>query len=767
MLIRVGNLSSEFRPWRRQDGRALMSPFAFDIETTQVVGHGVPDYVLGAACDGKQGVFVLPGQVHDFLQAHIDNEVVFHHCAFDLAVLSDLLKAQGKTLDVYNLVDRQKVWDTQLLHRLYALATVGHTFQGKGQSTLEACAARYLGVALPKQVTDAAGNDVRTSWGRWKGRPANKIPDLYLDYLAKDVLCTHACYEHLLPAVRGVLDGASRVWGHAGADWLKGMILKYGPLTHHLQVMAAVALGEVERVGFGLDIENRNEIVAKVRSRLDELTEELGQGGYVQGRKGCEKALQDLIRQTVQQHPDVGIPLTPTGKYSTREEDLDALADVSGFFAVYKEFKQVRTLLNNFLIKMDAGRIHPHYDILKNTGRTGSKSPNIQGFPRKKKGKHSFDVRRCFLPPPGKVFYVADYASIELRTLSQALLTQFKLDSHMARAINAGQDLHRLVAARMKATALPDAGAVLADPARFAEVAASVTADERNSAKPANFGLPAGMGARRLKDYAKAQYGQPYTEEDARGWTEAWLASFPEMGHYREDGFDAGLALAEELGLTPGDYRVATGGRRYGAPVEDEPVGWLGGMALKALGESVPTTNNGRQYSLAELDYFWGQLQQLGPRLEPRLGEALRARQANPRLRAAVQKLLERAGVFTITGRLRARASYTARRNTCFQGAASDGAKLSLYRLWRAGFTVVAFIHDEVVVEVDEAADLAAARREIDGILVGAMKEICPDILIEVEGSFRRRWGKEKDDVIPIPPGTLTPVAAVPVGSNS
>jgi hypothetical protein len=276
------------------------------------------------------------------------------------------------------------------------------------------------------------------------------------------------------------------------------------------------------------------------------------------------------------------------------------------------------------------------------------------------------------------------------------------------------------------------------------------------------------MGARRLKDYARAQYGQPYTEEDARGWTAAWLASFPEMAHYREDGFDAGVALAEELGLTPGGYRVATGGRRYGAPVEDEPVGWLGGMALKVLGESVPTTNNGRQYSLAELDYYWGQLQQLAPRLEPRLAEALRARKPSPQLRAAVQKLLDRAGVFTITGRLRARTSYTARRNTCFQGAASDGAKLSLYRLWRAGFTVVAFIHDEVVVEVDEAADLEAARREIDGILVGAMKELCPDILIEVEGSFRRRWGKEKDDAIPIPPWTPTPaVAAGPAGSNS
>jgi DNA polymerase I-like protein with 3'-5' exonuclease and polymerase domains len=720
----------------------------------------VPEYVLGAACDGSRGVFVLPGQVRDFLEAHQDAELIFHHCPFDLAVLDALLKAQGQALGAYDLVDRRKVWDTQILHRLHALATVGHSFQGKGQSTLEACVERYLGVALPKQVVDAEGNDVRTSWGRWKGLPAKDIPPLCLEYLAKDVLCTHACFKHLHGAVAGVVAEAYKAWGYAGGDWLSGMLIRYGPLTHDLQVMAAVALEEVERAGFGLDLANRNEILARVQSRLEELREELRQGGYLEGQPGCDKALQALVRQAVQGHPDVEIPRTATGRFSTREEDLDALAEVSEFFAVYKEFKQVRTLLNNFLVKMDAGRIHPHYDLLKNTGRTGSSGPNIQGFPRKKKGKVAFDVRRCFVPAEGKLFYVADYASIELRTLSQALLTQFKLDSHMARAINAGQDLHRLVAARMKATALPDAAAVLADPGRFATVAASVTAEERNSAKPANFGLPAGMGARRLKDYARAQYGQPYTDEDARSWTEAWLASFPEMETFRRDTFAAGLALAEELRLTPGDYAAATGGRRYGTPAEAEPTGWLGGMALKVLQEPIPATATGRDYSPAQLDYFWERLQQLAPRLEPGLAEAVRARQPGPQLRFAVQQLLNRAGVFTITGRLRGRASYSARRNTVFQGAASDGAKLALYRLWRAGFTVVAFIHDEVVVEVNAAADLAATKAAIDAILVGAMKEICPDILIEVEGSFRRRWGKEKDDVIPLPPAKESSHAA-------
>jgi hypothetical protein len=71
--------------------------------------------------------------------------------------------------------------------------------------------------------------------------------------------------------------------------------------------------------------------------------------------------------------------------------------------------------------------------------------------------------------------------------------------------------------------------------------------------------------------------------------------------------------------------------------------------------------------------------------------------------------------------------------------------------LWRAGFTVVAFIHDEVVLEVDASADLAAVKEKVDGILVSSMKEICPEILIEVKGSFRRRWGKDEEDEILLP----------------
>ena len=41
----------------------------------------------------------------------------------------------------------------------------GHTSSGRGQSTLEHCAEAYLGIRLPKDVRDARGDPVRTSYG--------------------------------------------------------------------------------------------------------------------------------------------------------------------------------------------------------------------------------------------------------------------------------------------------------------------------------------------------------------------------------------------------------------------------------------------------------------------------------------------------------------------------------------------------------------------------------------------------------------------------
>src|SRR5207253_1265871 len=93
--------------------------------------------------------------------------VVFHNAAFDLKVIHQL----APEIDIYKQVDEDRVWDTRLLYQLLRLATAGDIAGGKGQSTLERLARKYLRFDLPKDAVDADGDPVRLSYGKLLNRP--------------------------------------------------------------------------------------------------------------------------------------------------------------------------------------------------------------------------------------------------------------------------------------------------------------------------------------------------------------------------------------------------------------------------------------------------------------------------------------------------------------------------------------------------------------------------------------------------------------------
>ena len=97
----------------------------------------------------------------------------------------------------------------------------------------------------------------------------------------------------------------------------------------------------------------------------------------------------------------------------------------------------------------------------------------------------------------------------------------------------------------------------------------------------------------------------------------------------------------------------------------------------------------------------------------------------------------------TFSGRIRAKASYCVQHNTLFQGLAADGAKLALWRLWRAGYRIVNFVHDEVLIEVPANSDLRYHAENIRRIMIEAMREVVPDVRIDVEYAAMDRWHKK------------------------
>jgi hypothetical protein len=717
-----------FQPWKPEYGRVFTRAFAFDCETTRIDEQRrwlAPAYVLGAVFDGADGYFLTRDRVGAFFRDHTGSEVVFHHAPFDLKVVHAL----DPDLDVYRWVDEHRVWDTLLLHKLYVLGRDGHTDEGKGKSTLERLAAVYLGVDLPKDPTDSLGNTVRLSYARWLNRPPHEIEPVYLTYLAGDAIATYHLYHRLRGLLDGLLAAAGGVWGHAGVAWLREQVRRWGPQTHHIQLQAAVALAEVTASGLHIDAGRRDELVVGLRAVVEELRAVLREEYHFVPGRGADRALQAILARLARQHPKIVFPRTPTGKYAAGRDDLQELADVP-FVRTYLEYRATEKLLSLVADRLGPRVIRPDFRVLTRTGRTSSFGEiNAQNLPRDDR------VRSCIVPSDGRVFVDVDFKTIELVTLAQACLAQFRLPSAMAAAINAGEDLHRLVAARV--TGKPPA---------------AVTKRERSHAKPINFGKPGGMGLRGLQRYARASYGVVLTTEQVKELSDAWFREFPEMREFLADEREKGwLGVAVLLGLTPTDHAEATGDRRFvrhpdAARQAGEPTKFFGAMCLKVLRQADPTkVKSGEPYPSSDVAYFWSRAAAVGARLPKWAAAAVGRREPSPRLALVVLGLADREGVFTLTGRLRASAGYCQRHNTVFQGLASDGAKLALWKLWRAGYRVVNFVHDQCLVEVPAGADLTAEAESIRKLMIGGMVEVVPDVRVDVSYAATDRWYKEAE----------------------
>jgi hypothetical protein len=727
MIITLGDKSLPFVPWKPSLGQVFNKTFALDTETTLIDDNHpwiTPAYVLGAACDGTTGYFITREHIAAFLLSHQGLPMALHNAAFDLEVLQLVV---GKKLDIYAPVDAGEVWDTMLLHQLNCLGTEGHVAWGKGQSTLETCAQRYLGVDLPKDTKDSAGDPVRTSYGKWLNQPPETIEPVYLDYLAKDALATILVYEKVQFELAELLQNSQGAFNYQSPEWLQEQVGRWGPQTHHTQLKASIVLRAITANGIHVDRSKVGGLKEALEAERTSLLEALREHCYIPG-DGSDKAVQKILERVAKDNPDLTLPRTPTGKFQATEEALEQVRGLEPFVDLYLRYKEVNKLLKTYLDKLSKGVLHPKFRALVESGRTSSFGDiNAQNLPRNK------SVRECLIASPGKVLISADYSTLELATLSQTALSLIGGESEMGRLINEGVDLHATLAATITGKELAD-----------------VTRDERQKSKAINFGKPGGMGTNGLIRYAKASYGVALSEDEAVEIEDAWFDLFPEMQEYLRPMYDAGEELAYLLSLTPADYNEAQGkAPRYGDD-DATPVGWLGGMCLKVLAEERPRANKGegREYTEAELDYFWEKLQRNIDLFPEEFQPDIRARRPSWKLRSGIRNWITACPVFTTSGRLRANAAHCQQKNTPFQGLAADGAKLALWELWRRGKRIVNFIHDEIVIEVDEDCNLQAEAEELSVVMIDAMRQVVPDVRIAAEYAIARSW--DKDDKVPL-----------------
>jgi DNA polymerase I-like protein with 3'-5' exonuclease and polymerase domains len=720
--------------------------FALDLETTLIDKDrpaSIPTLVLGMAFGGGTGWFIMAEHVLAFLDAHPSNPLVFHNAAFDLGVLQKTYERAGRADDVYVRVERGQVADTQILARLISLATEGHT--ARGQSSLDNCSAKYLGIDLPKDLTNDTGDSVRLTFGRYLGRPFEAFPDVYLRYAASDPVATWLLFRRLkeeLPRIRGA---ANQAYGYAGPDWLDKQWQTHGPLTHDIQLRASIVLDQISREGVLIDQARRDEKVRRLQEIADVTGHELALAGLIVKGPGSSESVRRRVRRLQEADPNLAVHLTPTGQIATDEEQLRDLSCLDPVLGVLLRHRHAQKLLATYARKMLPGqKVHGEFNHLMNTGRTSCGGGfNLQNLPKEldASANHETTIRGCFVPAPGHVFVVVDYSQIELGVLGWAWKHQLGFGDSLHRIVLEGQDMHRLIAAEV-----------------LGKKPEEVTKAERNAAKPVSLGRPGGLGWKTIQKQALASYGTTLSEEEVRQRMQAYEDLCPELKEHLRSRVDDGLELAKALGLTPAAYNAATGkASLYPKPDDLVPQGWLGGMLLKVLGTREPMTNANpatgkapRPYSTKETDFLWSTATSIPAALLDEKARAdIRERRPSPGLRMAVSGLFGRESVFTATGRLRANASYSACRNGIMQGLAADGAIHALWKLVRAGYRIVNFIHDEIICEVPEDENLPARVATMEQLMIEGMRVVIPGAAVRVETSVRRSFSKTDPVALP------------------
>ena len=202
---------------------------------------------------------------------------------------------------------------------------------------------------------------------------------------------------------------------------------------------------------------------------------------------------------------------TKTGQYVTSEEVLQQLRSKSPIIDEILNYRGLKKLLSTYvdalpkLINPRTGHIHASFNqAITATGRLSSSDPNLQNIPvRDDDGK---EIRRCFIPEPGCLFFSADYSQIELR-----IMAHLSEDKNMVEAFREGSDIHAATAAKI-----------------WHEDISQVTDAQRKKAKTANFGIIYGITTFGLAQRMNIE------NKEAKQIIEDYFRTFPGVKAYME-----------------------------------------------------------------------------------------------------------------------------------------------------------------------------------------------------------------------------------------
>jgi len=335
----------------------------------------------------------------------------------------------------------------------------------------------------------------------------NGLKDLAVTYLrAKNVLE----FDDVVPKADRAKKGQPKPQRKTIADIPIELALDYSCAdAYHTRALADLFIPEIERQGFKdlmelelgvqrvitrmeyngckIDLAKADKLRLEVqKERFKELAEIKSIAGQTLNVDSPKQLVEYLFEYNNGRPVGLGLPVVglskTTGLPSTDAGSLECLEHDHPIIPHIMNYKKYEKLLGTYLEPIpelvdEKDCLHGSFNqCVTDTGRLSSSGPNLQNIPVKTKLGREF--RKCFISRfPGGKLLVADYSQIEVR-----ILAHLSQDPLMLKAYNVDNiDMHTLTASLLYHVDTKD-----------------VTKDMRGIAKPLNFGIIYGKGARML-----------------------------------------------------------------------------------------------------------------------------------------------------------------------------------------------------------------------------------------------------------------------------
>lgn len=280
-------------------------------------------------------------------------------------------------------------------------------------------------------------------------------------------------------------------------------------LFYNIEMPLVPVLAEMEMTGVRLDTDALAETSKVLTERMHQIEQNIyGLAGHEFNIASPKQVGEVLFGEMkIVEKPKK----TKTGQYVTSEEVLQQLRSKAPIVDHILEHRGLKKLLGTYvdalpkLINPRTGHIHTTFNqAVTATGRLSSSNPNLQNIPVR--GEDGKEIRKCFIPEPGQLFFSADYSQIELRVMAH-----LSDDKNMIEAFREGYDIHAATAARI-----------------YKEDINSVSRDQRTKAKRANFGIIYGITVFGLAERLDI------SRDEAKQLIEGYFNTFPGVHAYME-----------------------------------------------------------------------------------------------------------------------------------------------------------------------------------------------------------------------------------------